>query len=519
VKGSLRMLQTFQTKLKNIQMNNAISSEMYLSEYGKFFGMLERKLFVKSYINGVSSTSLKKTFSKQYSITSRQFNSLRIQLDGKVSSILEKRKLDIGELETKIAWIQKVVNKKTTQKELLHQKLIRIPPTNKAFQKQVKKYQNLKFHLHQKKRRLRNLQQKLEKLKSDEIHKKIRICFGSKKLFHKQFHLEENKYTDHHHWKQDWIDARSSQFLVVGSKDETFGNQTATYDVKNTLRLRVADIFLSKYGKYIEFPDITFPYGQEWIDQAKIPYMGLTRSGKPQKYYTSITYRFLKQKKGWYLNATVERGTPKIGTSNANGLIGIDVNAGFLSISEIDRFGNPIKSWSIKVPMYSRRNEQVHASLSDAVKQVLEYAVLVQKDVCIEKLNFSKKKTKLREMGPRYARMLSGFAYSSFKQLIKSKAKKVGVRIREVNPAYTSQIGQMKFMARYGLSSHGAAACVIARRGYYFNLERPKYDTVLSLPKNFNKHKSNFSNWRSITKHLKTKYTFQVKIELLKADR
>jgi hypothetical protein len=121
-------------------------------------------------------------------------------------------------------------------------------------------------------------------------------------------------------------------------------------------------------------------------------------------------------------------------------------------------------------------------------------------------------------MGPRYARMLSGFAYSTFKQLINSKAKKFGVRIREVNPAYTSQIGQMKFMARYGLSSHGAAACVIARRGNFFKMEKPAYDTVLSYPKNFDKHKSNFNNWRSITQHLKTQYRFQDKIEILKAD-
>ena len=65
------------------------------------------------------------------------------------------------------------------------------------------------------------------------------------------------------------------------------------------------------------------------------------------------------------------------------------------------------------------------------------------------------------------------------------------------NPAYTSQIGHMKFMARYGFSSHGSAACMIARRGYYFKTEKPKYDTVLSLPKKFNKEKSNFSNWRT----------------------
>jgi IS605 OrfB family transposase len=214
----------------------------------------------------------------------------------------------------------------------------------------------------------------------------------------------------------------------------------------------------------------------------------------------------------------VERNIPKIGTSNLNGLIGIDLNAGFLSICEIDRFGNPIKSWRLDAPMYNRRTEQVKASLSDAIKQILGYAVLVQKDVVIEKLDFSKKKAKLREMGAKYARMLSGFAYSSFTQLIESKGKKEGIRIRKVNPAFTSQIGQMKFMARYGLSSHSSAACIIARRGFYFKTEKPKYDTVLSFPKKFDKQKSNFSNWQTITRHLKKQYTFQDKIELLKAD-
>ena len=305
---------------------------------------------------------------------------------------------------------------------------------------------------------------------------------------------------------------------MIGSKDETFGNQTATYNLQNQLRLRVADALHSKYGKYIEFPNITFPYGQEQLDQAKIPYMGATRGGKPQKYFKSMTYRFIKRKKGWYVNATVEIDTPKPGTSNQNGLLGIDINAGFLVMCEIDRFGNPLKEWKIKVPMYSRTHHQIEAALSEAIKQVLDYAILVQKNIVIEKLDFTKKKGKLREMGPKYARMLSGFAYSSFKEMLISKAKKAGVYVQQVNPAYTSQIGHMKFMARYGLSSHGSAACMIARRGYHFKTEKPKYDTVLSLPKTFDKQKSNFGNWRTITKHLKNTYSFNDRIELLKAD-
>ncbi len=168
--------------------------------------------------------------------------------------------------------------------------------------------------------------------------------------------------------------------------------------------------------------------------------------------------------------------------------------------------------------MYNRSKEQVKVSLSDALKEILAYALSIQKDVVIEKLDFSKKKASLREMGTKYARMLSGFAYSTFQQLITSKGKKAGVRIRKVNPAYTSQIGQLKFMARYGLSSHDSAAFMIARRGYYFKTEKPKYDSVLSFPQKFDKQKSNYTNWKTLTRYWKKYYHFHDKIEIIKAD-
>ncbi len=512
------MLQTYQMKLKNIQLNDNLTSEMYLAEYGKFFGVLERKLFAQGHAKGISPATLKKSFQRKFGITARQFNAIRMQLDGKVSAVKEKREWDQEELESKINFIQKKIEQKEKQKRKQWEALQKMKQMDGRFEKQIKKYRNSKFYLHQKKRRLRNLQQKLEKLRADEKANLIRICFGSKKLFHKQFYLKENGYASLEEWKKDWKEARSAQFLVVGSKDETFGNQTAVYDLQNNLRLRVADHFISKYGKYMTFTNVTFPYGQEQLDQAKQIYNGFTSSGKPQKYYQSITYRFIKKEKGWYLNATTKVKTPKTGKSNDNGLIGIDLNAGFLSICEVDRFGNPLKEWKIRTPMYGRIKEQIQASLSDAIKEIVEYAVLTQKNIVIEKLNFSKKKTQLREMGSKQARMLSGFAYSTFKWMMETKAKKAGVYLQFANPAYTSQIGHMKFMARYGFSSHGSAACMIARRGYRFKTEKPKYDTVLTFPKKFNKEKSNYSNWRSITNHLKKNYSFHDKIELLKAD-
>ena len=53
--------------------------------------------------------------------------------------------------------------------------------------------------------------------------KKPSIVFGGKKLWSAQFNLEENGYSTHEEWLKDWRTTRSSQFTLVGSKDETNG--------------------------------------------------------------------------------------------------------------------------------------------------------------------------------------------------------------------------------------------------------------------------------------------------------
>ncbi len=91
------MLQTYQTRLETIPLHQDLTSEMYLKQYGQFFGWLERKLFVLIHIKKMPSNQVKKEFCRRHHITSRQYNSLKMQLDGKVSSILEIRKLHITE--------------------------------------------------------------------------------------------------------------------------------------------------------------------------------------------------------------------------------------------------------------------------------------------------------------------------------------------------------------------------------------------------------------------------------------
>ena len=110
------MLQTYQMKLKNIQLNDNLTSEMYLAEYGKFFGVLKRKLFAQGHAKGISPATLKKSFQRKFGITARQFNAIRMQLDGKVSAVKEKREWDKEELESKINFIQKKIEQKEKQK-------------------------------------------------------------------------------------------------------------------------------------------------------------------------------------------------------------------------------------------------------------------------------------------------------------------------------------------------------------------------------------------------------------------
>ena len=64
----------------------------------------------------------------------------------------------------------------------------------------------------------------------------------------------------------------------------------------------------------------------------------------------------------------------------------------------------------------------------------------------------------------RYSRMLSSFSYGKVKAYFISRGYREGVEVHQVNPAYSSVIGRVKFMERYGLSVHRAAALVLARR-------------------------------------------------------
>jgi hypothetical protein len=105
-------------------------------------------------------------------------------------------------------------------------------------------------------------------LEEDRKQGRVRLCFGGKKLFRAQFHLEKSGFTSQQEWKHCWEAKRSSEFFVLGSKDETAGNQTCTAYAKDGslhLRLRLPVALEAQYGKYLEIENVSFAYGQEAV--------------------------------------------------------------------------------------------------------------------------------------------------------------------------------------------------------------------------------------------------------------
>ena len=80
------------------------------------------------------------------------------------------------------------------------------------------------------------------------------------------------------------------------------------------------------------------------------------------------------------------------------------------------------------------------------------------------RLDFRRKKAALEGESRRYSRMLSSFSYGKVKAYFLSRGCRQGVEVHQVNPAFSSVVGRVKFMERYGLSVHQAAALALARR-------------------------------------------------------
>lgn len=418
-----------------------------LDAYADLYGRAERTLFA-SLQSGGKLNDLKREFLPRFGITARQFNAIRVGLEGKIDAIKQSRQELIAEAGTRIKKAAKVIAKLGAK----------APGTNK---------------LHQKKRRLSTLQARLACMQADHATGRVRLCFGSRKLFRAQFDLQSNEYAGHEEWLSDWQASRANQFFVLGSQDETAGNQTCQASVAGdgslSLQLRLPDA-LDAQGKYLHLTSVRFAYGHEAIVSALSASQRITtqtKAGKPtiKRIGTALSYRFVRDDKGWRVFVSCQAPAVVTATQSAFGSIGVDINADHLAVSETDRSGNLVQARRIELPLYGKTTDQAKALIGDAVVSIAAQAKDCGKPIVIEILNFTKKKAELEAVEPKQARMLSSFACNRVASGLKAAAFRAGVEVIEVNPAYTSVIGAVNHAQIKGISVHMGAALAIARRG------------------------------------------------------
>ena len=249
-----------------------------------------------------------------------------------------------------------------------------------------------------------------------------------------------------------------------------------------TLRLRLPDCLAEQHGKYLVIEGVRFAYGHEQVLAAlgsNAEYAAYRRehgdkAARATALGQAISYRFKRDAKGWRVFATTRMMDVPVVTDQRRGAIGVDLNADHLAVAETDASGNCINAWRVPLVTYGKNTHQAEAIIGDAVASVVQYAKEVGKPIVIERLDFRQKKAVLEGESRKYSRMLSSFSYGKIKAYFISRGHREGVEVHQVNPAYSSVIGRVKFMERYGLSIHQAAALVLARRllGYSERIPR-----------------------------------------------
>ena len=443
------LVSTYQTRIADYGDVEPTHGEAALAAYAELYGRVQRKLFA-DFSAGELPASLKRVYLQRYGIPARMFNGLRVSLEGKVSAVQKTMGLRRDSLQRRIARAEGEIAK-AVERGRLNQ-------------------------VHHKRRRLANLRFRLAGLEADVAAGRVRLCFGSKRLWRKQHDLEVNGYGSHEEWLSDWRDSRSDEFFVMGSRDETAGCQlcvaTIAEDGSLNLRVRMPDALAEQHGKYLLIQNVRFAYGHEQLLAALQSNAEYTRcrrehgekAARATKLGQAISYRFKRDGRGWRVFVTTRMMDVPVVTDRRRGAIGVDLNADHLAVAETDASGNCSNAWRVPLVPYGKSTHQAEALIGDAVASVVAYAKDVGKPIVIERLDFRQKKSVLEGESRRYSRMLSSFSYGKVKAYFVSRGYREGVEVNQVNPAFSSVIGRVKFMERYGLSVHQAAALVLARR-------------------------------------------------------
>ena len=306
-----------------------------------------------------------------------------------------------------------------------------------------------------KKNRIKNLKIKLfwlqmKKNKLIQLQNngtKPMLTFGTKKL------LNNNK--------ELFLKKRDNQIVYIGDKNEHLGNQQFKlfYDKrynKFTYKIRIEDQFIQD-SKYI--------YG-EFIIKDNIAKKEILKTLKSPK-SNPLSFRIIKRNEVLHLQIMYRIiSEPK--TRNSNGVIGVDFNKEFITISEIDQHGKLLNLDRIDY-IHKGKAGVTKNSMHHLVKNLVDIAIKSGKDIVIEDLKSLNKNKKEKSERKHYNRMINTLKFSKFRKFLETRCDKLGVSLSLVKPYNTSKIANNKYCYDMKLNIHSGASYVIARR--FYNLD------------------------------------------------
>ena len=439
---------TVTTELKlNKEYNQLVGK--YISDYIELFNKIQRLTFhrIKNYYikNGKITQEDKNIIyaqlKEEFNLTTRAIDAIMSNMLGRYEAIKELKKFEQKSLERKISTLEKELTRLKDERTLQ-----RINLNNNLKDFNFVKYKNLKIKIYWKENRLNTKKQKLKNLKNEIETGKYKVCFGTKKLLQKDY--------------KEFVKKRDSEIYFLGRAGEKSCNNNFQVEYSSK-----TNQFYFRIRKEIDLDNDKFVYGQFNFNNKN--HTNLLKNLLRTK-ESALTYR-IKVKDNKVLLQIIynfEHNKDLCITRNSYGVIGVDFNKGFVSVSETDKYGNLINTFNIDY-QYSKGNETTN-DFQYIATRLKDYCLNTGKDLVIEKLDFTKKKDDLiSKKGKKYNEMLSTLAYSKFDTIITSKCAKNRIFLHKVNPAWTSWIAKQKYCPKMKLNVHSGASYVIARRGMF----------------------------------------------------
>ncbi|MFE3217167.1 IS200/IS605 family accessory protein TnpB-related protein [Streptomyces antimycoticus] len=315
-----------------------------------------------------------------------------------------------------------------------------------------------------KSRRLRLLEDRLERERADREAGRVRVVRGGRKLLRNRHNLQAAQMSEAK-WRVRW-EAERWFLRADGESGKRYGNETIRVspdgEVSIKLPAPLAGLANRPHGRYVLACRVGFRHrGEQWADRVAAN--------------RAVAYRiqYDVERDRWYLTASWQtppvRAVP-LEAVRSGGLVGVDTNADHLAAWHLDIHGNPVgapRRFDYDLTGCASHRD---AQARHALIRLLHWAKRYGAAIAIEDLNFQAEKTREKHgRRKRFRRLISGMPVSRLRGRLVSMAAELGITVVSVDPAHTSRWGAQHWQKsltgkRRKTTRHHAAAVAIGRR-------------------------------------------------------